>query len=67
MTLGWYRVLLCKPCGEGSRTTCEEPACARWKFDRGLRFGSEYSVQPLTQQEVDALDAAQWFARGGAL
>lgn len=63
-TSEFCQVLLCKPCREHSTARCEVMECAVWWLQRGWGFGNEYTVLPLTLEQVNALDAAREFERG---
>lgn len=63
MNVQWYQVLLCERCVRGAGE-CSEPGCALWARELIPQLGNEFSVIPLTLQQVAALEAGRDFERG---
>lgn len=64
MKLQWCKVLLCTNCAAGKPQECTTPGCVVWSHRMGFSFGNEHTIQPLTVDQVNAIDAARAIAKG---
>lgn len=71
MSLRKYVVLLCPHCAAGNVSKCREAGCLNWmsdlpkmRADVGHDVIVRMAVEPLSLDQINALDVARAFARG---